>query len=159
MTTLPGFIASLLASNLNVVHMHVDDLIQEESLVVPPQGGNTLNWVLGHVAHFRGVMLAYVGLTAPWPQERYAHLGFGSEPITDAASAIDLATVVRDLDAAQEMLAEWAADVSDEALAFKKEGARRDVGGQMGWWAWHEAYHIGQLEQLRHVAGRHEALI
>lgn len=159
MTTLPSFIASLLAYNLNVIHMHVDDLTQDESLANPAQGGNNMNWILGHIADYRRIMLEYVGLAAPWSAECYARFARGSEPLTDPAEATDLATVVADLEAAQTLFGEWAANVSDEALAFQKEGARRDVGGQMGWYAWHESYHIGQLEQLRHAAGRHEALI
>src|SRR4029079_18079830 len=117
--------------------MHVDDLMLEETIAQPPQGGNNLNWVLGHIADYRRIMLEYVGIAVPWPVDRYARYARGSEPLTEIAEATDLATVIADLEMAQVLLNDWAVSVSEDALAFQKEGARRDVGGQIGWFAWH----------------------
>ncbi len=159
MTTVPILITGLFASNLSVIHLHADDLTQEETVIDPAQGGNNIGWTLGHVADFRRVTLEYAGIAVPWPKERYARFVNGSAPLTDPAEAADLATLIADIDASQALLVDWLANASEEQLAFKREGARRDLAGQIGWYAWHEAYHVGQLELLRHAVGRHEKLI
>lgn len=159
MTTVPSMITGWFASNLSVIHMHVDDLTQEETVLNPAQGGNNIAWTLGHIAHFRQVTLENAGIAVPWPAERYARFGNGSAPLDDPAEAAHLPTLLADIDSSQALLADWLANASEEQLAFKRDGARRDLGGQIGWYGWHEAYHVGQLETLRHSVGRHEKLI
>lgn len=152
------YLAEVAARQNDVIHMHVDDLSLAETLA-QPNGGNCMNWVLGHIAAHREQMLGWAGLEAPWEAGKYARFDRGSAPLSDASEAVALAEVLADLDATQALLVEWLKQVDEATLQTTIEGKRRNLGGQLGFYVWHEGYHVGQLELLRHVAGRHESII
>lgn len=152
------YLADVLARQNAVIHRYVDDLTQEETLA-QPAGGNNMNWVLGHLAAFREHMLSWIGVALPWEAGKYARFDRGSAPLTDSADAADLALVLADLDRSAEMLVSWLRQADETALAAPVEGTQRNLGDQLGFYIWHDGYHVGQLEVLRHVAGRHESLV
>jgi uncharacterized damage-inducible protein DinB len=152
------YLAEVVARQNSVMHMHVDDLSQEETLALPP-GGNSMNWVLGHIAAHREHMLRWIGLAIPWEEGRYTRFDQGSAPLLDSGEGVSLAQVVSDLDRSQEILVAWFKQVDESALERVLEGKRRNLGSLLGFYVWHEGYHVGQLELLRHVAGRHESII
>ncbi len=158
MSRFAEYLADVIARHGYIIHQHVDDLTFTDTLA-DPAGGNTMNWVLGHMAAHREHMLRLLEIAFPWEAGAYNRYDRGSERLEDAADAVDLAQVLGDLDKSQALLAEWFLQADDVALSASIEGLRRDLGGQLAFLLWHETYHIGQLELLRHAAGRHESLI
>jgi uncharacterized damage-inducible protein DinB len=144
-------IARYFGLNHRVLHMQIDGLSHEDSLLQPPFRGNNLNWVLGHIIASRSTALATLGGEPVWTKEEAAPYAQESEPVT-AAGAYPLKRLVADLDTAQERL-----EVAE--LAHVPEGKDRSLGERLSFLYWHEAYHTGQTELLRQLAGTDDKII
>lgn len=93
-----------------------------------------------------------------WTEEEAAAYAQESEPIT-AADAHPLEKLVADLDTAQERLGAALEQVTPEELAHVPEGKDRSLGERLSFLYWHEAYHTGQTELLRQLAGTDDKII
>lgn len=151
-------IARYFGLNHRVLHMQIDGLSHEDSLLQPPFRGNNLNWVLGHIIASRSTALATLGGEPVWTKEEAAPYAQESEPVT-AADAYPLKKLVADLDTAQERLEVALEQVTLEELAHVPEGKDRSLGERLSFLYWHEAYHTGQTELLRQLAGTDDKII
>ena len=151
-------IARYFGINHRVLHMQIDGLSHEDSLLQPPFRGNNLNWVLGHIIASRSTALAILGGEPVWTKEEAAPYAQESEPIT-AANAHPLEKLVADLDTAQERLEVALEQVTMEELAHVPDGKDRSLGERLSFLYWHEGYHTGQTELLRQLAGTDDKII
>jgi len=151
-------IARYFKINYSVLHMQIEGLNHEDSLLQPPFRANNLNWVLGHIIAGRSRALALLGAEPVWSKEQSAPYAQESEPIT-AEQALPLEQLVADLDISQERLAEALALVTPEDLNHKKEGQDRSQGERLAFIYWHEGYHTGQTELLRQLTGVDDKII
>lgn len=151
-------IARYFSLNHRVLHMQIDGLNHEDSLLQPPFRANNLNWVLGHIIAGRSTALAILGGKSVWTEEEAAPYAQESEPIT-AADAYPLEKLVADLDIAQERLDVALEQITPDELAHVAEGKDRSLGERLSFLYWHEAYHTGQTELLRQLAGKYDKVI
>jgi hypothetical protein len=147
----------------HVFQANLAGLSDDDALRQPETGGNCLNWVTGHVVGTRGAMLGLLGQECPFPAERYERYRRGTAPLTGAAGAMPLATMVADFAATAEPLRAGLAALTKNALAAKapfSPGGREDetVGSLLVGLVFHEAYHNGQLGTLRRLTGAPGAL-
>ncbi len=138
---------------------NLEGLSHEETLVAPVAGGSTLHWVLGHVVGTRSFFFPLLALDRFWTREREIQYGRGSDPAIAPAAAIPLAELIDDLRTSQEQLIERLATIAPPELAAPVPATMPDmmgrtVGGALLSFAWHEAYHAGQLGLLRRFAGQ-----
>lgn len=152
-------LARSLRLNGEVIRRQLDGLTQADSLVRPPYYGNCLNWVLGHLVVNREPVHTMAGLPLPWPSATYDRYRRDSDPITQPEEALALERIVADLNASTGALLAWLEAETDAGLAALPEGSTRPVGQQISFALWHEAYHVGQTEILRQVAGRADKVI
>lgn len=136
----------------------VDGIEHEESLRLPEADGNCMNWVLGHLTATRGEILKLVGAEPIWQHESVQHYKRGAERLTDPDKAIDFATIRSDFAASQEPLLVALGALAPEQLAarlgFSFVGRDDDTLEQvLAGFAFHEAYHVGQLGLLRRFLG------
>jgi hypothetical protein len=151
----PGWLAIDMERNHRVITRLTDGLTHADSLLVPPSGGNCLNWVLGHIAVSRDRMLALVGAAPLWDASTAAPYVTGSEPLTaESAGVLPLERLLADLAASSEALITALRGKSPDDMLAEVDGA--PVGQVVLGLFWHETYHIGQLEQLRRLAGKTE---
>lgn len=150
-------IARYFSLNHRVIHRQTDGLTHEDSLLQPPFRGNCLNWVLGHIVANRNQVLTLLGEDPIWREEEAASYVSDSEPITSSVKAHRLEKIIEDLDRSQERLNAALERVSPERLA-EMEGDST-VGQQLTGLFWHEAYHTGQTEYLRQLAGKNDKVI
>ncbi|MGL4647809.1 MAG: DinB family protein, partial [Caldilineaceae bacterium] len=137
----------------------LDNLQHADSLIQPSEGGNCLNWLLGHVVDSRAWMLRLVGLPASFDAAPYERYKRDSDPIRAAEEALPLEQLRADFGAAQAPLLEWLTTAPPESQDAIPEGSSRSVIEQIAFLVWHEATHLGQLEQFRRLAGRTEKVI
>ncbi|GHO44615.1 DinB family protein [Ktedonospora formicarum] len=146
--------------NHDVILMHTSDLTTEESLVLPPDGGNCLNWVLGHVLVHRDISLRLLGaeeLLSPSEREVYQRQ---SEHLSGPERASSLKHLLDLLRISNQRLLAALEQISPEVLVQPSgPDGKRTLGEVLEQLQWHETYHTGQFELLRHVAGKHEKLI
>lgn len=149
-------ITNTLRSNNFLTGMLWKDLSDEDSLLQLPFRGNCLNWTVGHLVHHRGYMLGLLGAEHPWSEGEREPYATGSAPITAAdQDGVRSFTQLRaDWDAAQQALEDALAAASEEQLAAIVDEERgRSLAEQLAGLAWHETYHVGQMEILRQLAG------
>jgi uncharacterized damage-inducible protein DinB len=142
----------LLEQSTFYVTTNVADLAPGDDMVEVPNGGNSLNWILGHIVWWRNDMIELAGGTRPWqngvgrqyrgnPDERRPkHF--------DPAAAMALSELQEEFDECSRRLER----ILDSASLDSETQTK--LLALLG----HEIYHAGQLGVLRHLAGRVGAL-
>lgn len=128
----------------HVVNLNLGEVSQEDSLITAPNGGNSVNWLLGHMIEVRDGMRKSLGLD-PIADEAMINLyKRGTENIT-AEKAFKL-----------EDLLEKYNSGSDEMIK-RLEGDEVTNGESIDTITvllFHEAYHAGQIGLFRRIMGK-----
>jgi len=141
--------------------MQTEGLTHADSLLQLPFRGNCLNWVLGHIIVGRNRVLKLLEEAPVWEESEAARYDTGSEPITGDEQALPLAKLLRDLDESQQQITDALGRLPPEPLAEVVDTGRGEapLGKTVAGLHWHETYHTGQLELLRQLAGKNDAVI
>jgi len=136
----------------------IDGINHDESLRLPKEGGNCMNWVLGHLTATRGEVLKMLGAEPIWQDESLQHYKRGAERLTDAEKAVDFDKITSDFAGSQEpLLAALGAQTDDQLavhMGFSFVGRDNDTLEQvLAGFAFHESYHVGQIGILRRFLG------
>lgn len=131
------------------------DVSQEDSLRTPAVGGNSINWMLGHLIATRGRLLELLDAKPAW----HAELSkiYNPELTNFPAKAKPMSELNRLLkDSLDEMSAALSAfepSLSDptDHMPHLKEGTWAD---RIGSYICHEAYHCGQIGLARRALGK-----
>ena len=151
----------LLQFNHEAIHMQLKDITHAESLVQPPCRGNCMNWVIGHILGMRQGWLDLLGLPGILTEDEEKKYGYGSEPITAAAQALPLEYLVKKLDDNLAVLVGKLETLTQADLDREVEiwRGKLPLAQALSFFQWHEAYHTGQLELLRQLAGKNDHVI
>lgn len=144
-----------------VFRRNLDGVTHEDSLRLPHAGGNTLNWIVGHIVRTRNQALGLLGAKPPFDDAEfvvYSADGF------DPARALPLDELKRRFDVLGPALAGALARTTPEDLSsaapFSPTGnASETVGSLLAGIAFHEAYHLGQTGLSRRLLGKPGALL
>lgn len=151
-------LAAEFGRNVGVIHRHIDDITQAESLIQPPFQHNCLNWVLGHIMQNRDDLLKLLGAQPVLNAAEADRYRRGAEAVTAAAPAVvDFARLRQLLDEQQQRLA--VAFANSAADAMSRKVGDNTLGETMRVLYFHEAYHTGQIDILRQVAGKNDTII
>jgi hypothetical protein len=152
----PQWLITSFARNDYVIRRMTDGLTHADSLLTPASGGNCLNWVLGHILVNRGRVLVALGAVPPWEDVLAARYLTGGEPLTNPADPglLPLERLLAELATSGQAIAAALGALAVDDLLVEVEGS--PVGETVLGLCWHETYHLGQLEQLRWLAGRTE---
>lgn len=145
-----------------VIRQQVEGLTHADSLIQPPVRGNCLNWVLGHVLTGRCAVLALLGEPPVLTADQMALYETGSAPISGDDGAVALETLLANLDESQQMIFSALRATPQERLDYlleDGENGQSSVGEEIASLAWHETYHVGQMELLRQLAGKNDQVI
>lgn len=141
--------STLLRNSHYVVKKNVEDITHEESLMTPEKGGNSLNWIVGHIVVHRDVIAGMLGLEKFLDEKNTELYKRGSENI-DPSLAKDFTELMKLYDSSHEKIIEV---LNEKDFADDQEISRGLVG--LGF---HEAYHCGQTGVLRRVIGKAGAI-
>lgn len=152
--------------NHRIIEMQMEGLTHEDTLIPLPFRGNRLNWTLGHLAEHRDWMLRALDGTTLMPAKQVMLYRRGSEPLSDNAQAVPMDTLLGYLRQAKDDIVAKLESV-DEAFLMEtpttgilleshKERSRFE---RLTGLLWHETYHMGQLELLRQLAGKDDAVL
>jgi uncharacterized damage-inducible protein DinB len=148
--------------NLIVIKRQIDGLTHEDSLIQPPFRGNCLNFVLGHVAASRQGVLKALGADPLMSEEHIKRYTMDAEPVTgEGADIMTLDEIMEVMDQSQKSLSESLLKLTPEDLTNEiGEGEEKTtLGNRIEFLSWHEAYHTGQTEYLRQLAGTDDKVI
>jgi len=142
---------------------NLEGLTHEQSLQSAAEGGNSINWVLGHMVDTRGAMLRLLG-GEPLVGERFQELyGRGTQRIGEGDDCEPLEALVEAWSAYQRALLERLETATDELWnaqvpkIFEPEGTE-PAGVQFATFLFHEIYHAGQIGVIRRNVGLEGAI-
>ena len=138
---------------------NVGDVSHEESLAAPKQGGNCLNWVVGHMTRTRNLALASFAGKSPYAMEDFAAYDDRRGAEFSRATALPIDELRRRYKAMQEPLVRAIGSMPAEVLAAKPPrnmtgDPNETIGSNLATFVFHESYHVGQTGVLRRVAGK-----
>ena len=143
-----------------VIEQQVNGLSHQESLLQLPFRSNCFNWVLGHIVVHRDKALQALGKGPTLNANKTQVYQRGSDPILDQESAVPLTTLLEALKDSQKTLLTQLQEIPDKKLtAYWDQEKEISVGERIIFLQWHEAYHVGQLEILRQLAGKDDKII
>jgi len=153
-------LAQVYERSYRVILMQTAGLTHADSLRLLPFRGNCMNWVLGHIVLHRDKVLELLEeAPALQPGER-ARYERESDPIMEGDPALTLQELLAALEQTQVRLTAALQALSPAYLeAGVGEGSQQTRLERIQFLQWHETYHLGQLEILRQLAGKDDAVI
>lgn len=144
-----------------VIENQAKGVTHAESVLQLPFRGNCFNWVVGHILHSREVILTLLGGNPDWfPNEGLARYKRESDPLTQPDDGIRFEALLTAITDSGQQIGTRLQEQSVESLAVViDEERQRTLGERIAWLHWHETYHTGQLELLRQLAGKDDAII
>ena len=157
----PTILIHTFQRNYTYLRQEVDGLTHEDSLLQIPSGGNCLNWIVGHIVSARCPVMKGLGIEPIWTDDQRAIYRGGSAPITaeNAHTAYRLESLLSDYDRSQEAIIACLRTKTLEDMSAPSFQPDRTLGESIDYFGWHEGFHVGQLEYLRNLAGKHEKVI
>lgn len=157
-------LVDMLGNNYGVILRQVGGMTHEESLLQLPFRGNCLNWVMGHIVQSRHQILQLIGEDPVWTPEELARYKRDSEPVTqEGPGVMRFEKMLDDLKTTQEKIAVRIKGFSAEELQAEGREVIKGLTGaladQLSFFIWHEAYHVGQTDQLRQLSGKNDKVI
>ena len=142
------------------VAMNTEGMTHDDSMIQPVPAGNCANWILGHLIGAQNMIMEAIGEAPVWDSETLANAG--GDPITDSSGAIDWDTARAKLLASQNRCLAAIESLTDEQLdkgGYENPlGGEITLGGLINFFAYHQAYHAGQLGMSRRMAGYESAI-
>jgi hypothetical protein len=136
-------------SNNRVIHINMEGITHEDSLKSPENGGNCINWILGHIIASRDDVFEILGTQKLCDEEFLSLYERGSKNVSPD-KAVKLKKLIETLDATLIKLEERIPDVD---LTEKEEELK-----MLAFLSFHEAYHCGQIGILRRIIGKEGAI-
>ena len=136
-------------------------LTHEDSVRQFSFGGNCLNWNLGHIVVSRWNILALLGNQEDiWNFEEARRYIPSSAPILNAEEAIALEKLLSILEQTQVLLVTTLGEMTEDQLSSPVENGimASSLADELAYYQTHEAYHAGQIESGRRLAGKQEAI-
>lgn len=136
--------------------VNTDGITDEESLVRPQPGGNSANWILGHITSVRQGVVNRLGDALP-VDERLKQYRRGSEG--DVAQPIPFHELVALYDRLHPLLIARLQNLTEAELVAKSPmptpaGPDASLGAALSSLVFHESYHVGQLGVARRLLGK-----
>lgn len=154
--------SKMLLGEYDILLKQTEGLSHANSLLQPDPGGNCLNWVMGHLVWNLVDILKALGGNVPVGLPELEPYKIGSEPIREEAADIPrLEVLIQSYGLLTKAITERVAHMSEEEfdveIDFWQGQSRR--GYVVFFYFFHNTYHLGQIEQLRNLAGKTEKVI
>ena len=133
--------------------------ISHEDSLKPAPSGQTINWLLGHLADARNGTLKVLTGDAAWPDTDLARYKRDQGVFENAADALPLSELVDRFNRVQDRLLAAVGAVTPERAAEKAPfspvgNPNETIGSLLSVLAFHEVYHLGQIGMLRRIVGK-----
>lgn len=136
---------SIFKYNHFVINKNLESISQQLSLKEPEAGGNSMNWVLGHIVINRDGVLKLLKQD-PMCDGKMEKIYVKASHIKENKESVKVDKLLRLYNDIQDVIIKTLSD-------FNPEENREAVLNIAGY-AFHEAYHSGQLGVLRRVIGK-----
>lgn len=161
MISISDYVKMLSIQN-NLIRAQTAELTHADTLLQPPNGGNCMNWVLGHTLESQVGLLLELGGESPVPATALAIYARESQPLAgDIPGVLPLETLLEGHAQVHAALASRLSQMSEADFERSVQLGERimTLGWRVFFLNFHLTYHIGQLELLRHLAGKTDKII
>lgn len=143
-------IASFQTAN-DTLSLQLSDLSNQDAVRrARGDSGASISWIIGHLLDFRCAVLAACGVDCPNP---YSEKFSFQSPATDGRDYPDIRELWSQWRGIHEKLLGVLSGLTEEQLngetALPSTDPTRSLLGALGFYAWHEAYHVGAVGTLR----------
>ena len=142
-----------------LIEMNTNEVSEEQALERPEDGGNCMNWILGHILFARKGLLTLLGAPLPAAFERIDIYKRGSSGDV-ADDHLDLATLKATIAETSDTILKLLNEMKDEQLTQEIPADRFPIPvEEPTLWTMlhllmmHEGYHVGQIGLARRIAG------
>ena len=148
----------ILKRNQEFIMKATEGLTQAESVLQLPGESNCMNWILGHVAVCRDVMLAGILQTEYMSAAEAKLYTYNSKPISATSKSVPLDQLLKLLAQGFETLTRWLLKNSEDLLALPSKNIDLSITygatatEKLAFRCWHESNHVGELHALRELA-------
>ena len=125
----PQFLSDQFVDSHSAIKLYTMGITHDESVWQPPFGGNSVNWIMGHLVVSRCNFLMLLELPSIWTMDQCLRFVPGSAPVTGDADSVPFQTLLADFDRTQ-----------------IKSG--RTIAESLAYYLAHESHHAGYLEIL-----------
>ena len=141
-------------SNTWLLNRLVADVSHAESLQSPQATINCMNWIVGHILAGRHEALDLLGSPSFWGEEQLSLYRTGSPSLSDQQHALAFDFLVGELERSQGLLADALHALPEDRLQVVVETRRgeKPIWKHVDGLAWHETFHVGQVDILRAYA-------
>lgn len=156
MSAVAAPLATIFAINDDLLLRALNGLTQEQLWQAPTPRNNALLWITGHVVQTRAAVLRALGEPVDTGWGTLFDRGAPAATAADVSrypSAADIDRVMREI---TPRLHAKLASLDDDALAAPatmKLPKTKTVADELGFFALHESYHVGQLSYVRKGLG------
>ncbi len=146
-----------------VLEVNSGGLTTEDSVVRLEPGGNSYNWILGHILSSRNKLLRMLSREPVWDADLEKQYDRGTVSIKAPADAYSLPDMLRDLKISQDSILQGMQNMKPEALAAKAPfspggNPMETIGSLLATLVFHESYHAGQTGIIRRLLGKEGAI-
>jgi hypothetical protein len=142
----PKFLREMFIDSHSAIKLYTMGITHSESVWQPPFGGNSINWIMGHLVVSRCNFLIPLNVPSIWTRDQCMRFIPGSAPVTGDADSVTFESLLADFDRTQEQLNRALREASDELLSQNTE--EMTIAESLVYYQSHESQHAGQLEIL-----------
>ena len=133
--------------------------ISHDDSLKPSPTGQTINWLVGHLADARNGTLRVLTGEPAWPDGELARYKRGQGVFENPEDALPLSELADRFNRVQEKLIAAVGAVTPERAAEKAPfspvgNPNETMGSLLSVLAFHEVYHLGQVGMLRRIVGK-----
>ena len=100
------------------IEKSVTDVSHKMSILQLPGNSNCMNWILGHIAVYRDVMLMSIGMDWCFRSNSRDLYAYGSDPIVGDGNCIQLEQILESINESFDILNRWLKGASNEILSI-----------------------------------------
>lgn len=132
-----------------VIHINIEGITHEESMIFPNDEANCMNWVLGHLIYVRNGLLNILSEEPVWDGEVFSGYNRGAIALERKDEFVNFEELKSYLKQSQEKL--------DKKLANLEHFSSEQIN-DIATLCFHENYHSGQLGYIRRLLGKPGAI-
>ena len=161
MSTATALLAQQYRTSYGAARMNLRGIGAEEAHEVPEGRGSSANWITGHVVAMRGPVHRLLGIAVVEGTDGLEAYARGTA-VPDEASATEQRLLLRMWKESQAAIEIALAAASDDDLSRSLDAPDpllgETVGSALAFFAFHEAYHVGQIGMTRRRLGMDGAI-
>ncbi|MEK6220878.1 MAG: DinB family protein [Chloroflexota bacterium] len=150
----PQLLKVMYTDTYEMIMSPLKGISEAQSLDQPADGGNCINWIVGHITVARVNFMMLLDVPPIWTMDICRKYIPGSAAITNADQTLPIDRLIADLAGTQNQLLNRLSTIAPEKL--QEINDEKTIGAHLAFYNSHEAFHAGQLDLLGNAEESYE---